>query len=278
MKIGLENYPPLTFRGLSIVVGILVMGVYLLMRGQTLRIAPKELKKLFFISQLNLTGWQLGLLYGVLLLGASRSAIVGYTMPVWAFVTSILLYKANISARGVIGVTLALVAVAVLTLNDFNKFLAAPAGLLLLLGGAICWGAGTALIRNTPLSISNESMAFWALICTMPIYIPLTIWLESDLWHWPNFAALWTILYGGVVSFAFCYVIWYRLSRKLSPVVSSLSIMLVPVIGVTSSTITVGEHVTALDWLALALILAAMAIVLLPAQTLGLKRRRQSSY
>lgn len=278
MKLGLENYPPLTFRGLSILVGILIMGVYLLMRGQSLRIEPSELKKLFFISQLNLTGWQLGLLYGVLLLGASRSAIIGYTMPVWAFVTSILLYKANISARGVIGVTLAVVAVGVLTLNDFSKFLAAPAGLMLLLAGAMCWGAGTAMIRNTPLSISNESMAFWALICTMPIYIPLTIWLESDLWHWPNFAALWTILYGGVVSFAFCYVIWYRLSRKLSPVVSSLSIMLVPVIGVTSSTITVGEHVTALDWLALALILAAMAIVLLPAQTLGFKRRRQSSY
>lgn len=278
MKIGLQSYPPLTFRGLSIAVGIIVMGLYLLARGQTLKIETKELRKLFLVSQLNLTAWQIGLLYGVLLLGASRSAILGYTMPVWAFVTSILLYKANISARGVIGVTLAMAAVAVLTMNDVQHFLQAPAGLIFLLLGAMCWGAGTAIIRNMPLSISNESMAFWALICTMPVYIPLTIWLESHLWRWPNFTELWTILYGGVVSFSFCYVIWYRLSRKLSPVVSSLSIMLVPVIGVISSAITVGEHVTALDWLALALILTAMAVVLLPAHALGLKRPGQSSY
>jgi drug/metabolite transporter (DMT)-like permease len=277
MKLGLQTYPPLTFRGLSIAAGILTMGIYLLVQRQSFTIKWPELRKLFAISQVNLTGWQLGLLYGVLLLGASRSAIVGYTMPVWAFVTSILLYKAPVSARGVVGVSLAMIAVAVLTLNDFGQFLSAPAGLLFLLIGAMCWGAGTAMIRNTTLSISNESMAFWALICTMPVYVPLTIWLESDLWRWPNFTETWTILYGGVVSFAFCYVVWYRLSRKLSPVVSSLSIMLVPVIGVVSSSLTVGEHVTGLDWLALALIILAMAVVLLPAQALGLKRRRQSS-
>jgi drug/metabolite transporter (DMT)-like permease len=278
MKLGLQTYPPITFRALSIVIGIAALGLALAMRKQTLGISRPEFKKLFAISQINLTAWQMGLLYGVLLMGASRAAIVGYTMPVWAFVASVLLYKAPISARGVIGVTLAVIAVGALTLNDFSAFVASPAGLFILLGAAICWGTGTALIRNTPLSIGNESMAFWALICTLPAYAILTYWFESHLWRWPNAVEWLTILYGGLVTFSFCYVVWYRLSRRLPPVVSSLSIMMAPVIGVISSAITMGEQVTLLDWLALALILVAMGVVLLPASVFGFKRRRQSSY
>lgn len=272
MKLGLETYPPITFRALSIAIGIAALGIFLWMRGQSLKIRGSELKKLFAISQINLTAWQMGLLYGVILMGASRAAIVGYTMPVWAFVASILIYKAPINARGITGVTLAAVAVGVLTLNDFAAFLNAPAGLVILLGAAISWGLGTALIRNTPLSISNESMAFWALICTVPAYLVLTYWFESHLWRWPDFTETWTILYGGLVTFSFCYIAWYRLSRRLPPVVSSLSIMLTPVIGVISSAVTIGEHVSAYDWLALALIIAAMSVVLLPAHVFGFKR------
>ena len=274
MKVGLESYPPITFRALSIVIGIGALGIVLWARGQSLKIPRSDLKKLFAISQINLTAWQMGLLYGVILMGASRAAIVGYTMPVWAFVTSVIIYKAPVNARGVIGVTLALAAVAALTLNDFSQFVTAPAGLIILVGAAMSWGAGTAMIRNTPLSITNESMAFWALICTVPAYAAMTYWFESHLWRWPNFTETWTILYGGLVTFSFCYVVWYRLSRKLPPEVSSLSIMLAPVIGVISSTLTIGEQISPLDWLALLLIIVAMAVVLLPARVFGLKRDR----
>jgi len=45
-----------------------------------------------------------------------------------------------------------------------------------------------------------------------------------------------------------------------------------PVIGVISSAVTMGEQVTVLDWLALALILVAMGVVLLPASVFGIKR------
>ena len=274
MKLGLQTYPPITFRAISIVIGIAALGAVLWARKQRFAISKSELKKLFAISQINLTAWQMGLLYGVLLLGASRAAIVGYTMPVWAFVASVVLYKAPISIRGVVGVTLAVVAVGALTMNDFSAFVAAPAGLFILLAAAICWGTGTALIRHTPLSISNESMAFWALVCTVPAYAFLTYWFESHLWRWPNAVEWLTILYGGLVTFSFCYVVWYRLSRRLPPVVSSLSIMMAPVIGVISSAVTIGEQVTALDWIALAFILVAMAVVLLPAHALGFKRNQ----
>lgn len=272
MKLGLLTYPAVTFRGLSLIAGILMMGAYLVLKGQSLRISRNDAIKLAGISQINLTAWQLGLLYGILLLGAGRAAILGYTMPVWAFVASIAVYGAAVTWRGVTGVALALSAVAALTLNDCSAFLQSPSGLLVTVVAAMCWGLGTAMIRNTPLSISNESMAFWSLVSTLPAYVILAIWLERDLWRMPNLIETLTMLYGGVVSFSFCYVVWYRVSRKLPPVVSSLSIMLVPAIGVLSSGWILAEPITALDILALVLILLAMAVVLLPARYFSLKR------
>lgn len=271
MKIGLLTYPPISFRALTLLTGIVTMAIYMLLCRHRLRIHGTDFWKVCGISQINLTAWQLGLLYGILVLGAGRAAIIGYTMPVWAFVASVLLYGASVSGRGVAGVALALVAVIALTLNDWSSFTAAPAGLLLTVFAAMCWGLGTAMIRNTPMQISNESMALWSLTSALPAYVLLATWLERDLWRLPTPIEVWSMLYGGVISFSFCYVDWYRLSRKLPPVVSSLSIMLVPVIGVFSSTAWLGETATYLDVIALILILCAMAIVLLPARYLGLK-------
>lgn len=272
MKLGLLTYPAVTFRALSLIAGIMMMGAYLLSKGQSLRIPRRDAIKLAGISQINLTAWQLGLLYGILLLGAGRAAILGYTMPVWAFVASVAIYGAAVTRRGVVGVALALSAIAALTMNDWSAFLLSPSGLLVTVIAAMCWGLGTAMIRNTPLSISNESMAFWSLVSTLPVYVVLAIWLERDLWRMPNLIETLTMLYGGVVSFSFCYVVWYRVSRKLPPVVSSLSIMLVPAIGVLSSGWLLAEPITGLDILALILILSAMAVVLLPARYLSWKR------
>jgi len=48
--------------------------------------------------------------------------------------------------------------------------------------------------------------------------------------------------------------------------------MMVPVIGVMTSVVTLGEQLTVFDMLALLLILTAMAVVLLPARLFKLKR------
>jgi O-acetylserine/cysteine efflux transporter len=72
------------------------------------------------------------------------------------------------------------------------------------------------------------------------------------------------ILYGGVITFALSYVAWFHVARKLSAVSSGLSIMLVPVFGVTGGALVLGESVTLPDLSALMLILLAMFVVLTP--------------
>ena len=67
-----------------------------------------------------------------------------------------------------------------------------------------------------------------------------------------------------MVTFAISYLAWFKVARKLSPVASGLSIMLVPILGLTSGWLILGEQIAWSDIAALVLILAAMALVLWP--------------
>jgi len=67
-----------------------------------------------------------------------------------------------------------------------------------------------------------------------------------------------------VITFAVSYVAWFHVARKLSAVSSGLSIMLVPVFGVTGGALILGEAVTLPDIIALVLILLSMLVVLFP--------------
>jgi drug/metabolite transporter (DMT)-like permease len=259
----LTGFPPLTLRTLSFIIALLALGLHLWHQNHSLYVLPKERWPVLRVSTVMMTFWQLGLVYGVLLLSSGRAAIIGYTMPVWALVGSVLFYRNPFNWRGVFGVLLALSATALLALSEFQTFLKSPLGIIVMLSAAVAWGTGTAMTKNTPLTLSNHSFTFWSLTACTVVFIPLSVIFESTAWRWPLWGEWFAIIYAGLTS-AFCYVAWFRLTRKLSPVVSSLSIMLVPVLGLFSSAWLLSEVLTIYDITALFLIVSAMAIVLWP--------------
>ena len=271
-KFGIRDFPPLTFRSLSLIIGIVFLAVFMIFRGQGIGLIRREIYPVFRSGFFNIALWQIGMVYGVLYLNSGRAAILGYTMPVWAFLASIIFYRATPTWRGSIGVLLALSAIVLLAMNDWQSFLSSPVGFLAIIGGAISWGIGTAMVRNTPLKASSEALTLWSLVCGFLVMTTLAVLFETDRWRMPDLGEMLAIFYGGFFSFTLCYVIWFQLTRRLPPVVSSLSIMMVPVIGVMTSVVTLGEQLTVFDMLALLLILTAMAVVLLPARLFKLKR------
>jgi drug/metabolite transporter (DMT)-like permease len=64
--------------------------------------------------------------------------------------------------------------------------------------------------------------------------------------------------------FGFAHAMWFSLARTLPPVASSLSVMLIPVIGVFSGAYWLGEVLHWQDWAAVALMVLAIASVLMP--------------
>jgi drug/metabolite transporter (DMT)-like permease len=133
-----------------------------------------------------------------------------------------------------------------------------------MLVAAVIWGVGNAMVKNSKLALHGVALTFWALFIAFVFFFGITVAFETEQWAWPNLMQWLAILYGGVVTFAVSYVAWFHVARKLSAVSSGLSIMLVPVFGVTGGALILGEAVTIPDISALILILIAMVVVLSP--------------
>ena len=63
----------------------------------------------------------------------------------------------------------------------------------------------------------------------------------------------------------FAQTAWLYLARGLPPVASTLSVMFIPVVGVFSGALWLGEVLHWQDWAAVGLMVLAIATVLLPA-------------
>lgn len=262
IKIAVTTYPPLAFRSIGLLIGVVFLGAYLLHSHQAIKVPKSEWLTMSAVILVTMTFWQIGLVFGVKLLSGGRAAIIGYTFPVWALLGSIVFYGAVFTWRSIVGVLLAVAAVALLTINELDKFIENPNGLIIMLLAAMSWGIGTSMTRHSRLSISNQALALWSLIITLLVFTPLSYIFELSDWRQPTLIEMMAMCYSGIVTFAFCYVAWFRLSRKLPASTSGISIMLVPVIGVGSSALFLNETVTWIDMTALVLILFAMFTVL----------------
>jgi drug/metabolite transporter (DMT)-like permease len=264
MKFVVSSYPPATFRALTFFFGLICMGLYVLYRKESFRVPRGERSAVIKISIFNMLLWHTGLIFSLTLLSSGRSAIVGYTMPVWALLASVMVYKAQFTARAVAGVVLALAATYLLAVDEFQQFTGQPLGLVFILSAAIFWGIGNAMIKHTPLSISTAVLNFWSLTISCVLGFAIAAATELGGWRWPSAIEWAGVFYNSVIAFALGYVAWFTVARKLSAVTSGLSIMLVPVVAVFGGAFWLSEAVTWQDLLALALILGAMAAVLLP--------------
>ena len=108
------------------------------------------------------------------------------------------------------------------------------------------------------------ALTFWMLAMTLVAMVTYTTLFETADWRLPTPGEWAAIVYNMLLAIAFCHVAWSHLARTLPPVASSLSVMMIPVLGVFSSVWFLGEAPLWQDYVALVLILIAMAVVLLP--------------
>lgn len=264
MKFVLNSYPPSIFRAFTFLLGFVSLGLIAIVTKTSLRVPANEQFIVFRLSMFNMVGWHVPMIYGVSMLNSGRAAIIGYTMPVWAMLSCVIFYKEKITLRSLLGIGLAMIAVFLLLIASDEQWGNNPIGVAVMLVAAITWGFGNAMMKNNSLSINGIALTFWALLLAFIFFVLIAIVFERDQWQWPNIFQWIAIVYGGVITFALSYVAWFHVARKLSPVNSGLSIMLVPVFGVTGGAFVLGETVSIIDIASLILILIAMAVVLIP--------------
>lgn len=264
MKLGVTGYPPLTFRALSMALGVPVLALGLLALRVPFTLPRRHWPELLVLSATNMFVWHVCIILAVRSLSSGRAAILGYTMPIFSAVIGALLFSIALSKRAWLGVGAAALGVTLLLWHEFTQLAGRPAGVLLALVAAATWALGTQLLRRTRIDVPTLTISFWMTALTTIVMGVLAAVFESAQWRWPDGDAGWAIVFNAVLIFGFAHAAWFYLARGLPPVASTLSVMFIPVLGVFSGAVWLREPLHWQDWAAVVLMVASIASVLWP--------------
>lgn len=266
MKIGVTDYPPLTFRVISMWLGLPVLALGLLVTRAPFRIARTHWRELAWLTLFNMVVWHALMIIAVKSLTSGRAAILGYSMPIFSALLGAWLFGNRLTLRGWSGVAAAALGVLLLLWHEISNLAGKPVGVLLALVSALAWAMGIQLMRRTTMTVPTLTISFWMTLMTTLVMTVLAIGFERPQWTAPPAATWGAIVYNAVLIFGLVQTLWLSLARHLTPVASTLSVMLIPVIGVFSGAVWLGEVLHWQDHAAVGLMMLAIASVLLPAR------------
>jgi drug/metabolite transporter (DMT)-like permease len=266
MKLGVTAYPPLSFRTLCMVLGLPMLAGVLVAMKVPFRIARPHWPELLKLTFFNMVCWHALAIVAVQSLSSGRAAILGYTMPIFSAVIGALVWGDRLSGRGWAGVGAAALGVALLLWHELTQLAGRPVGVALMLTAAATWAVGTRLLRRSTLPAPTLAISFWMTMLTTGVMALLSTLLERADWRWPGPVAWGAVVFNAVGVFVFAQAAWFTLARSLPPVASTLSVMLIPVVGVFSGALALGEVLHWQDWAAVGLMVLAIASVLWPAR------------
>jgi drug/metabolite transporter (DMT)-like permease len=268
MKLALQEIDPWTFRTVCLLVG--GGGLLALVRagGHSLRVPRAERWPLALVALFNITGWHLCSAYGLTLIQAGRGAIIAYTMPLWTVVFGRLLLGERITPSRLTALGLGLAGMAVLVAPDLGAIRAAPAGALLVLGAAVSWAIGTVLTKSRRWTVPTAVLTGWQLLLgAVPIVLGAAIrWSSAGGAALGgtgglSTAALLGTAYATFVGVIFCHWAWFRIVAMLPAAVAAIGTLGVPIVGLLTSALVLGEPVGATELTALVLVVGALGIL-----------------
>jgi drug/metabolite transporter (DMT)-like permease len=261
MKVVLAEIRPWTFRTVCLLgagAGLLALARA---AGTRLRIPRSDLIPLLVTSLVNITGWHLLSAHGIAAMQAGRAAIVAYTMPLWAVLLSRLLLGERLSWLRLLALATGTAGMAVLLAPDLQRLGAAPAGVAFMLGAAFCWAAGTVLVKFFRWHTPPAAIVGWQMLLGgLPVAAGALL-LENPLGLADiSLKAGATLLYLVLGPMIFCHWAFFVVVRMFPANVAAISTLSIPIIGVFSSALLLGEPVTAAELLALLLVVAALGL------------------
>lgn len=255
---------PFDFAALRLAIAAAVLFAVLITTGRPLRLPGWRGAALLGLTQ---TAGFTGLAQWALVAGgAGKSAVLAYTMPFWVLLLAWPILGERVQGTRWVPVALAAAGLA-LVLEPWRAQGTLASGLLAV-GAGLSWAVGAVLMkradRSRPpdlLALTAWQLAFGALALTV---VALAVPQRPIEWSGYFAAAL---LYIAVVGTALGWLLWIYALRRLAAGTAGLGILAVPVVGVLSAAVDLGERPGASELTGMLAIGAALAM--LAAEALG---------
>lgn len=262
MKIVLNEMSPWTFREVTLPAGGLILMAFARMIGQPLAVPRRKWKALIVVSLINVGGWHLFSALGLSQMSSGRAVLVAYTMPLWASLAGALLLGEAVTRRLGIALVLGMAGVAVLLSGDLAALRGAPWGIVYMLVAAMFWGVGIVLLKRVVWEMPPLTLAAWQLIVASPPIMLLAGLAEG--WTVPSLSplALATLIFVILVPICFCSWAFLKVVTLFPANVSAIGTLMIPVVGVLSGSLILGEPIGWREMASLALIGSSLVLTL----------------
>lgn len=271
IKLGLHNMPPLMLAGLRF---LLVAFPALLFVAR-----PRVPFRLLAGYGLTISFGQFAFLFSAIKFGMP-AGLASLVLQAQAFFTILLgafIFGERLQSKQIAGITLAVIGVLVLVGTSLNGQHVAMVGFLLTLAAAFSWACGNIFNKRIMLHASRPavmSLVVWSALIPIAPFMLASAIFDGPAVMWTSLVDIdWvTILSLGYLAFVATivgYGIWGALlGRYETWRVAPLS-LLVPVVGMGSAAVLLGETLSGLQLIGAALIMAGLYI-----NVFGLRMRR----
>ena len=259
LKIGVQDAGPVAFAAIRMMGGALILLVAMLAR-KSVRIP--EPWTVAAIGLLQTTGTQ-GLIAVALRSGeAGKSAVLNYTLPVWVMILGFLLLNRRPRIGQWVAASVALCGILIMAFVGGKAGTLAP--VLYALGASFCWSIGVilteGLMQRHPGRIDVLTLTTWQMLVGSVLLVAAALILPEPHVEWtPGFIL--AVLYNVGPATAIAFLLWFSLQRRIEANTLALAVLIVPLIGVVSGWLQLGERPSASDTVGMAMILVAIAVM-----------------
>ncbi len=263
MRIVLDEVPPFSMRVATMLIGAVTLGVMTVARRRSFALhSPVAAVHVIVAGLFNIVSFSILTPFAQLYAATSRVSILVYSMPIWATLMARVVLGERITGMRAVAFGLCVGGLVVLIWP--LAVTGIPGGILLAIGAAMGWAAGTIYLKWAQIREEPMAVTFWQLIVGFVVIVICQPLFEGPLHLWPIRATtLGALVFAGLVGSGIAYFLWFEIVRRLSAMTASLGVLASPAVGVVASVIMLGERPTLTDIVGFALILSASACVLL---------------
>ncbi|WP_421994415.1 DMT family transporter [Roseococcus sp.] len=262
MKILLRDWPPMSSRGVAGVAASLILAALAWRAGETLHVPREAWPRLLFASFTNVFAWMGFGTLCMVWLSVSEGTLLIYTMTLWATLLAWPILGARPGPRQIGALVLGFAGIGVLL--GGQGFALGPDKLIgvgFALAAAVLFALGTVLNRKA-LPIPPLASAAWQVgLGCLPMLI-FGFLVEAPRWGALSASGWAVLVYMTLVPMGLCYVTWFATLRLLPPATASTGTLLVPLIGVISASLVLGEPLGWREGAAMVLVLGGVTLAL----------------
>jgi len=263
LKLSLVEIPVWQYRAVTSEISGAVLLLFARLGGHPLRVPRHTWGPLLLGALFNTTAWQILIAFGVKLIAASEAAILAYTMPIWSTILAALFLGERLTLRLLAALALAMAGIGVLLSPGVAQLGQSPLGVALTLGAALSWALGTFVQKRVVWPIPVLAVAGWQLVLGGAPFVVVTLAWEPIVMQNASAVALWATVYTVALPLLFCQYAWLKVVSLFPASIASIGTVLVPIVGVLSGALVLGEAIGWREIAALLLVLASLVLVVL---------------